>query len=244
MKYKAGDIFPQLTVITSKGESLTIPVDGARYTHVQFRRFSGCPICNTHIAALRRGKPELDSLGIHEVLFFHSSNEDVAGFHHDLPFDAVGDPKKQFYRQFGVESSWSALSLSAISAAFSSLLRGKFALKMTGGPLGLPAEFLVGPDGRIKAALYGKDAYDQWTLNTVVELATNMSPGALVAGSGLRDRGSTLEDTKTEKDEHEAKPSGSPGSVNLTSEEMAPGVLATMRDDVFASEKNWASGQS
>ncbi|MGD0959558.1 MAG: peroxiredoxin-like family protein [Methylomonas sp.] len=171
MKYMAGDIFPQLTVTTSKGESLTIPVDGARYTHVQFRRFSGCPICNTHIAALRRAKAEIDALGVHEVLFFHSSNEDVAGFHHDLPFDSVGDPKKNYYRQFGVESSWSSLSPTAIRAAFASMVRGKFGLKMTGGPLGLPAEFLVGPDNRIKAAHYGKDAYDQWSVETLLDLA-------------------------------------------------------------------------
>jgi peroxiredoxin len=163
MKYKAGDVFPELTVTTSKGESLTIPVDGARYTHVQFRRFSGCPICNTHIAALRRGKAELDSLGIREILFFHLSNEDVAGFHDDLPFDSVGDPKKTLYRQFGVESSWRSQSLSAIGTAFSSLVRGKVSLMMTGGPLGLPADFLVGPERRIKGAHYGKHAYDQWS---------------------------------------------------------------------------------
>ena len=39
MRYKAGDVFPQLTVTTSKGANLTIPVAGANYTHIQFRRF-------------------------------------------------------------------------------------------------------------------------------------------------------------------------------------------------------------
>ncbi len=77
MKYKAEDVFPQLTVTTSKGTPLTIPVAGVRYTHIQFLRFSGCPICNTHIAALRREKAQLDALGIHEVLFFHSSTEEL-----------------------------------------------------------------------------------------------------------------------------------------------------------------------
>jgi len=37
---------------------------------------------------------------VHEVLFFHSSQEDVATFHTDLPFDAVGDREKRYYRQF------------------------------------------------------------------------------------------------------------------------------------------------
>jgi peroxiredoxin len=176
MKYKAGDVFPQLTITTSRGTLVTIPVAGVRYTHIQFRRFSGCPICNTHIAALRRSSARLEAAGIHEVLFFHSSQEDVAAFHHDLPFDVVGDREKHYYRQFGVESSWSFAGPAAIRAAFASMMRGKFGVKMTGGPLGLPAEFLVGPDGRIRAAHYGKHAYDQWPVETLLDLASDSGP--------------------------------------------------------------------
>ena len=171
MRYKAGDVFPQLTVTTSKGASVTIPVAGANYTHIQFRRFSGCPICNTHIAEFRRNVAQLEAVGIHEVLFFHSSQEDVAAFHNDLPFDAVGDREKHYYRQFGVESSLKAVSAPAVRAALASILSGNFGLKITGGPLGLPAEFLVAPDGRIKAAHYGKHAYDQWPVQTLLNLA-------------------------------------------------------------------------
>lgn len=171
MKYKAGDVFPQLTVTTSKGTPVTIPVAAASYTHIQFRRFSGCPICNTHIADLRRSKAQLEAAGIHEVLFFHSSQEDVAAFHNDLPFDAVGDREKHYYRQIGVESSWSVASPAAIRAALASISLGNFGWKITGGPLGLPAEFLVAPDGRIKAAHYGNHAYDQWPVDTVLDLA-------------------------------------------------------------------------
>lgn len=182
MKFKAGDSFPQLSVLTSKGTPLTIPVAGARYTHVQFRRFAGCPICNAHIASLRRSKAELDAAGIHEVMFFHSSPEEVADFHNDLPFDAVGDREKRYYRQFGVESSWRYISWPAIKAACTSILRGRMGIKMTGGPLGLPAEFLVAPDGRIKAARYGKHAYDQWSVEELLDLA-GVSKSQLVSAA-------------------------------------------------------------
>ncbi|HSE22404.1 MAG TPA: peroxiredoxin-like family protein [Pyrinomonadaceae bacterium] len=171
MRYKAGDVFRQLTVTTSKGAPVTIPVAGANYTHLQFRRFSGCPICNTHIAEFRRSIAQLEAAGIHEVLFFHSSQEDVAAFHNHLPFDAVGDREKQYYSQFGVESSWKVVSAAAVRAALTSIWRGNFRLKITGGPLGLPAEFLLAPDGRIKAAHYGRHAYDQWSVQTLLDLA-------------------------------------------------------------------------
>jgi AhpC/TSA family len=179
MKYRAGYVFPHLTVTTSRGAPVTIPVAGASYTHIQFRRFSGCAICNTHIAELRRSKDQLDAAGIHEVLFFHASQEDVATFHSDLPFDAVGDREKYYYRQFGVESSWSFASPAAIRAALASILRGNFGWKITGGPLGLPAEFLVEPDGCIKAAHYGKHAYDQWTVEALLNLARD--PGSVIS---------------------------------------------------------------
>ena len=171
MKLSAGENFPQLSVTTSDGRDLHIPVLGARYTHVQFRRYSGCPICNTHIAELRRAKNRLDAAGIHEVLFFHSTQIEVAAYHSELPFDAVGDVEKRYYRLFGVESSLSFLSPRALRAAIKSLIRGDVGLKATGGPLGLPAEFLVAPDGTIKAAHYGNHAYDQWSVEELLQLA-------------------------------------------------------------------------
>ena len=42
----------------------------------------------------------------------------------------------------------------------------------TGGPFGLPADLLIAPDGRIAAVKYGKNAYDQWTVDELLEHAT------------------------------------------------------------------------
>ena len=44
-------------------------------------------------------------------------------------------------------------------------------LSQTGGPTGLPAEFLIAADGLIKAVKYGRHAYDQWSVEEVLELA-------------------------------------------------------------------------
>jgi hypothetical protein len=40
-----------------------------------------------------------------------------------------------------------------------------------GGPLGLPAEFLIAPSGQIKAVKYGTHAYDQWSVDELIALA-------------------------------------------------------------------------
>ena len=170
-KLKVGDKFPAMSLATTKGRELSIPLPGAKFTHVQFRRFSGCPICNTHIASLRTAADKLRETGIYEVLFFHSTASEVESFHNDLPFDAIADPGKRFYRQVGAEKSYLAtLHPSALWAAFVSSIKGRFRMKMTGGPFGLPAEFLVAPDGRILAAKYGLHAYDQWSVGELLKL--------------------------------------------------------------------------
>lgn len=171
MKFTTGNEFPPIQLTTSRGKSLIVPVSGARYTHVQFRRWAGCPICNTHIAELRRAADRIAAAGIHEVLFFHSRQDELAAFSEDLPFDAVADPEKRYYRKMGVETSWAfAMDFRTLWAAIKGL-HGKFNLRMTGGPLGLPADFLIAQDGRIKAVKYGRNAFDQWSVDELLALA-------------------------------------------------------------------------
>lgn len=33
----------------------TIHVPGPKFTHLQFRRFAGCPVCNLHLRSFARG---------------------------------------------------------------------------------------------------------------------------------------------------------------------------------------------
>ena len=47
-------VFPSIDGRHIEGDTFGDSGCRARDTHIQFRRFSGCPICNTHIAALRR----------------------------------------------------------------------------------------------------------------------------------------------------------------------------------------------
>lgn len=48
---------------------------------------------------------EIAAAGIHEVVLFHSTPQEVEAYASDLPFDVVADPDKQLYEEFGVESS-------------------------------------------------------------------------------------------------------------------------------------------
>ena len=80
---------------------------------------------------------------------FHSSPKSIRSYQKDVPFVMVGDRKKVFYRDFGVETSLGFISFKALGAAMRGMAHGHFALRFAGGgPLGLPADFLIAPSGR------------------------------------------------------------------------------------------------
>ena len=169
-KFKPGDIVPATTLESVTGGPIKLP-DPNRLVHLQFRRFVDCPICNTHIAKLRRRAHEIEAAGIKEVIVFHSSAKSIRSYQKDVPFVLVGDPKKALYKEFGVESSLGFLSRKALGAAMRGVAHGHFGLRLSGGPLGLPGDFLIAPSGQIKAAKYGTHAYDQWSVDELIALA-------------------------------------------------------------------------
>src|SRR5579864_7942769 len=170
MKFKPGDSFPASTLESVTGESVKLP-DPNRLVHLQLRRFVDCPICNTHLAEVRRRAREIDAAGIKEVIVFHSSAKSIRSYQKDLPFVLVGDPKKALYKEFGVKASLGFLSRKSLAAAMRGVAHGHFGLRLWGGPMGLPGDFLIAPSGQIKAAKYGTHAYDQWSVDELIALA-------------------------------------------------------------------------
>ena len=175
MKINAGQAIEPLTLPTIRGSEVSVPDEEGRWVHLQFRRFAGCPICNLHLRTMAQRHDEIRAAGIRTVALFHSTDEDMQPYQGDLPFDAVADPGKSRYRQFGVESSaWSVLH----PAVLIPFLKGIFARHRygmfagdEGGHLGLPADFLIGPDGVIAHAKYGRHAYDHWEVDELLSLA-------------------------------------------------------------------------
>ena len=83
----------------------------------------------------------------------------------------VGDPKKALYKEFGVETLLGFMNLKALGAGMRGMAHGHFGLRLSGGPISLPGDFLIAPSGQIKAAKYGTHAYDQWSVDELTALA-------------------------------------------------------------------------
>lgn len=172
---QAGESFPPLTTANIHGKPVAVPASDGRLTHLQFRRFAGCPVCNLHLQSFVARSDEVAGAGIHEVVVFHSSDAELLPYQGRFPFEVIGDPNHVFYKRYGVEKSLMAvLDPRAWGASIKgNLRRDKPALKgmPNGGLLGLPADFLIAPDGTIKAAHYGKHADDQWSVDELLALA-------------------------------------------------------------------------
>lgn len=165
------------TFETVTGELVPVP-DPERLVHLQFRRFAGCPVCNLHLQSVVRRHDEIVRAGVREVVFFHSPAGELRKHTAELPFAVVADPEKRTYVEYGVESApralldpraWGAILRGVVTGL---LRRDPFpSSRPVGGRLGLPADFLIAPDGRTVASKHGVHAYDQWSVDEILAFA-------------------------------------------------------------------------
>ncbi|MFG1927876.1 peroxiredoxin-like family protein [Cryptosporangium sp. NPDC048952] len=163
---------------TVLGEAVSLePTDG--FVHLQFRRFAGCPICNLHLRTIVERHDEIVAAGVREVVVFHSPVDELREYAADVPFALVADPDKTLYREWGVEAGRRALLdprvwpviVRAVVAGIRRRDRSP-ALAQPGGRLGLPADFLIAPGGAVVASKRGTHAYDQWSVDEILDHAS------------------------------------------------------------------------
>lgn len=152
-------------------QNINVPEIG-RWTHLQFRRYSGCAMCNLHIQEIIQRRADINAASIQEVIFFQSSEEDLQAQFPDRYFAIIADANGHYYRQFGVQTSvMSVLNPKSWIPAFTGLFKFGIKLPKKGeSPLGLPADFLIDEEGKIVAMSYGKHAYDQWSVDHLLNL--------------------------------------------------------------------------
>jgi hypothetical protein len=105
------------------------------------------------------------------------------------PFPSSAIPTRRYTAASGVEASakavlnpraWRALPVGwrrAIADAVAHR-RAPLPLAPTSGNLGLPADLLICADGNVAAVKYGVHAYDQWSVNELLDLASGFGRDA------------------------------------------------------------------
>jgi peroxiredoxin len=180
-----GDTVAVRELATIRSERILMPAPGV-LTHLQFRRYAGCPICNLHLQSMARRHDQILGAGICEIVVFHSTAADMLPHQGQLPFAAVADPSRKLYREFGVTASPRAVlhpkawTSPLNPRVYPMILRG---IRTGGSPaprhgdnaLGLPADFLIEPDGQVREAKYGRHASDHWSVDELIRLARTQS---------------------------------------------------------------------
>jgi peroxiredoxin len=185
-RLRVGQTFAPRELPTLGGASVSIP-DARRLVHLQLRRYAGCPICSLHLRSFSRRQDDLEQAGVREVVVFHSSAQELRKVHADLPFDVVPDPTRMLYRALGATTSPRALldprGLFAAARATVARASSNPTAGMWDGSFGLPADFLVAPDGIVHALKYGVHADDQWSVDEVLALADGVRARRSLTGS-------------------------------------------------------------
>lgn len=170
-KRQSGDLITNRVWQDVQGNQIIIPTPTG-LTHLQFRRYSGCAVCNLHLQSFISRQQELRTAGINEIVIFNSARERILEDMAESPFPIIADPRKYLYSEFGVETSPLAVFnprvwLPAIKGAL------KFGVQLPRDQEtmnGLPADFLIDSQGKIIAADYGTHAYDQWSIEELLKL--------------------------------------------------------------------------
>jgi peroxiredoxin len=181
-RIQVGQMVKTRELVTIHSECIRLP-DRQRIVHLQFRRFAGCPVCNLHLQSIVTRHEEIVAASIREVVVFHSAVKELLPYTGDLPFAVIADPGKQLYREFGVESAPRALLdpgawvpvLRGVVRSLGATLRKEQpvpSLNPDDDRFGLPADFLIGSDGRVMACKYGSHVYDQRKVDEILALAS------------------------------------------------------------------------
>jgi hypothetical protein len=130
-------------------------------------------MCKLRLLDLSRQLPRWRALGLETVAFFHSPAPRVraAAGARKYPLHLVAGPTRAVYRAYGAEISWLRLLLTTLRPRFyRDWMRsmrhgfwGGFDLQLAQ----MPADLLIGPDGKVVAAHYGSDIGDHLPLAAV-----------------------------------------------------------------------------
>ena len=167
MRLAPGDLVPGFATMDAAGRPVAPERFRGQPLLLMFFRYASCPMCNLRLHDFARAYPRLQATtGLSAVAFFHSSagailrHSGASGY----PFPLVPDPAQKIYRQFGVRTSWIGLVTSMLLPRFYwdwiRAMRHGFWGGADPQMATMPADFLVGPDGRLQLVHYGRTIGD------------------------------------------------------------------------------------
>jgi thioredoxin-dependent peroxiredoxin len=165
MRLQAGQTAPAFLRPDINGAMLRLKDYRGRYLLLSFYRYASCPFCNLRVHELMQHQAEFDQQSAREGILDHVGKQRP-------PFPIIPDPGHSIYRRYGVESSLRGFLLGLtlrMGKALQAMAKGFLPGRMEGSITLLPADFLIGPDGSILVAYYGKDISDHLPIEVILQ---------------------------------------------------------------------------
>jgi peroxiredoxin len=160
-RLKRGDIAPGFSLPALDGSLFSLGSLRGRRTLLAFHRHAGCPFCNLRVHQLIQAYPRLQNAGVRVVAVFGST---LDGLRERVgkqkpPFALLADPDDTIHALYGTNRSLlGLLDPRAMPKWVEGFRLGIQHGSTDGEATRMPADFLIGTDLRIEAALYGANA--------------------------------------------------------------------------------------
>jgi peroxiredoxin len=171
MRLHSGEVAPHFDIPDLYGRLISLSAYYGRPVLLSFFRSAVCPLCNMRLWHLLQRYPTYRQQGLHVIAFFESTPEYAWDYleRFQAPFPLIADPGATIYERYGLATSWLGTARGTMRRSVYlearrrglgdwRLLAGFFA--MDGRKFRMPADFLLGPDLRIRSAHYGRDSGD------------------------------------------------------------------------------------
>ena len=183
MRLQAGQAAPDFSMPDISGQMIRPGDYRGRFLLLSFYRYASCPFCNLRVHELKQRLPEFGARQLSLVAVFQSARAGILEYvgRQQPAFPLIPDPEQVMYRRFRVESSLAGfvkgLALRA-GRAVQSMRAGFLPGRMDGSKTRVPADFLIGPEGRILTAYYGKDISDHLPIDEIFRQLDDVQPAA------------------------------------------------------------------
>ncbi len=172
-----GDEAPPFSAISLDGDSLDLKYFVGQRVLLVFFRYAGCVVCNFRAHELIEQYDTLRSRGIQVIGVFESREDLLRTYVADseIPFPIISDHQSVLYKKYRVEKSYQKVlkglrkkTTKRQEKEGERLYNGR-KYKRDGALSRIPADFLIGSDGKIEIAYYGAYLGDHLPLSRLFE---------------------------------------------------------------------------
>jgi peroxiredoxin Q/BCP len=165
MKLNKGDVAPDFTVdVSTGGKWMLGDRKGKKRVVVSFLRYLGCPFCQQRIHELNAKMDDFAKAGVDVIAILEGTVKRVTeyGAKHGIRLPVGADKEKRVFELYGAGRGKLTMMLKphVLTRTIGVTLKGYMHGMPGGDELQLPADFIIGKDGKVELAHYGTDPTD------------------------------------------------------------------------------------